>query len=188
MGATAKLRGKEAAREALIEAAADLLAAEGDVSVRAIAAKAGVNHGLVHHYFEGKEGLRTAVLDHLAAAQASRLRDVDLEDPVALARAAMQVARDDHRFFRILARALLDGGVPRPLQSAYPVVRKLVASLEREGVEQARQHVAEGIAVAFGWMLFEPWIRAATGLSNAAASRVLDDVIETHTRALMPRD
>lgn len=188
MATGTKLRGKAAAREALIEAAADLLAEQGDVSVRAIAAKAGVNHGLVHHYFEGKDGLRSAVLDHLAAGQASRLGDVDMNDPVALAQAAMRVARDDHRFFRILARALLDGGVPGPMQSAYPVVRRLVGTLEREGVAQAKQRVAEGIAVAFGWMLFEPWIRAATGLSTAESSRVLDDVLETHTRALTQRD
>lgn len=187
MPSQTKLRGKAASREALIEAAADLLAEQSDVSVRAIAAKAGVNHGLVHHYFDGKDGLRSAVLDHLAAGQASRLGDVDMKDPIALARASMRVARDDRRFFRILARALLDGGVPAPMQSAYPVVRKLVGMLEARGVEQARQRVAEGIAVAFGWMLFEPWIRAATGLTETESSRVLDDVIETHTRALVQR-
>lgn len=178
-------RGKAAAREALIQAAADLFAEQSDVSVRDIAARAGKNHGLVHHYFEGKHGLRRAVLDHLAAAQASRLGAVDLDDPVALAHAAVRVAREDRRYFRILARAMLDGEGDAPLQSAFPVVRRLVDTLDRGGVEGARQRVAEGLALALGWMLFEPWIRAATGLTDAESARLLDDLIETHARAYL---
>ncbi len=181
---TAPARGKAAVREALVEAAADLLAEQGDVSVRAIAAKAGVNHGLVHHYFDGKDGLRRAVLDHLVAGQAARLAEVDLDDPLALVGAAMQIARDDRRFFRILARAMLDGDIPTPLQSAYPVVRRLVGALEREGVDEPKHRVAQGIALTFGWMLFEPWIRAATGLGAKASAGFLDDALAAHTSAL----
>jgi AcrR family transcriptional regulator len=178
-------RGKAAVREALVEAAADLLAEEGDVSVRTIAAKAGVNHGLVHHYFDGKDGLLRAVLDHLVTGQAARLAEVALDDPIALFTAAMRIARDDRRFFRILARAMLDGDIPAPLQSAYPVVRKLVGALEREGVDEPKQRVAEGIALTFGWMLFEPWIRAATGLGVKASAHFLDDALARHTTALL---
>lgn len=181
---TSRARGKAAVREALVEAAADLLAERGDVSVRTIAAKAGVNHGLVHHYFDGKDGLRRAVLDHLVAQQATRLADVDLDDPRALLRAAMRIARDDRRFFKILARAMLDGDVPTPLQSAFPVVRRLVGVLEKEGVDDPKRRVAQGIAFTFGWMLFEPWIRAATGLGAKASARFLDDALGEHTAAL----
>lgn len=181
---TAPARGKAAVREALVEAAADLLAEQGDVSVRAIAAKAGVNHGLVHHYFDGKDGLRRAVLDHLVAGQAARLAEVDLDDPLALVGAAMRIARDDRRFFRILARAMLDGDIPTPLQSAYPVVRRLVGVLEREGVDEPKHRVAQGIALTFGWMLFEPWIRAATGLGAKASAGFLDGALAAHTSAL----
>lgn len=179
-------RGKEAARAALIEAAADLFAEQGDVSVRTIAAHAGVNHGLVHHYFDGKEGLRTAVLSHLATVQAESMGQVDGGDPVALARAALRVATEDRRFFRILARALLDGDVPTPMQSAYPVVRRLVHDLQEQGVDSARTRVAEGIAVAFGWMMFAPWITAATELSPAESETLLDDVLRTHIEELVP--
>ena len=181
-----RTRGKEAAREALIEAAADLFAEQGDVSVRTIAARAGVNHGLVHHYFGGKEGLRSAVLTHLAARQAASMGTFDDGDPVALAQAALRVATEDERFFRVLARALLDGDVPAPMQSAYPVVRRLVHSLNELGVEDARTRVAEGIAVTFGWMLFAPWIAAATELSASQSATLLDDVLQTHVEALVP--
>ncbi len=179
-------RGREAAREALIEAAADLFAERGDVSVRTIAAHAGVNHGLVHHYFGGKEGLRAAVLSHLAARQAAAMGSIDPGDPVALANAAMKVATEDRRFFRVLARALLDGDVPTPMQSAYPVVRRLVRSLQDQGVAEAPARVAEGIAVAFGWMLFAPWITAATELPESQAASLLDGLVETHVASLLP--
>ena len=62
------LRGRRAVRTALVEAAVDLFADHGDASVRAVASRAGVNHGLVHHYLGGKSGLRSAVLERLSTA------------------------------------------------------------------------------------------------------------------------
>ena len=180
-----RTRGKEAVREALIEAAADLFAEQSDPSVRAIAARAGVNHGLVHHYFEGKDGLRRAVFDHLVAEQVRSLGPVDPGDPIALARASLKVAREDHRFFRVLARAMLDGDVPGPMQSAYPIVRGLVGTLEEQGVAGARARVAEGLAATLGWMLFAPWIREATGMADEEAEHLLDDALETHVPSIL---
>jgi AcrR family transcriptional regulator len=172
------VRGPEAVRAALVEAAAEAFAFEGDVSVRVIAERAGVNHGLVHHYFGGKDGLRRAVLGELAAAQARALAGIDSEDPIAMARGALAAARADERFWRVLARALLDGEVPQPFQHAYPVVKQLIATLSGQGVDDARRNVALGLALSLGWSLFEPWIRAATGLSAAEAKTIVDDAIE----------
>jgi len=52
-------------KERLIQAARDQLIEVGEAgsSVKAIARRAGVNHGLVHHYFGSKEHLWVAVLD-----------------------------------------------------------------------------------------------------------------------------
>ena len=60
-------RARATSEEKLINAAADLLGKVGPraMSVRAIADRAGVNHGLVHHYFEGKEGLLRAAMTRL---------------------------------------------------------------------------------------------------------------------------
>lgn len=178
-------RGRDSARAALIDAAATLFAEQGDVSVRAIAAKAEVNHGLVHHYFGGKEGLRGAVLDHLSAEQARAIGSIDLDDPAALARAALSVAQQDQRFFRVLARALLDGNIPRPMQSAFPVVQRLVQTMKDHGVKDAQTRVAEGIAISFGWMLFGPWIEAAVGVSTDEAKQLADQAIDDHVRTLL---
>jgi len=64
-------------REKLVAAAERLFAAHGytNVSVRAIAAAAGVNWSLVGYHFRGKEGLLSEVyLRHCASLNAERLR------------------------------------------------------------------------------------------------------------------
>ncbi|MDH4246987.1 MAG: TetR/AcrR family transcriptional regulator [Deltaproteobacteria bacterium] len=55
-------------RDKLIAATRALLIENGHAActVKAIAVRAGVNHGLVHHYFGSKEGLLVAVLEHTA--------------------------------------------------------------------------------------------------------------------------
>ena len=61
-------RGREAVKTALINAACEMLAESGPnaMSVRNVANRAGVNHGQVHHYFGGKEGLIEAAAARLA--------------------------------------------------------------------------------------------------------------------------
>jgi AcrR family transcriptional regulator len=159
-------------REALIEAAADLFAERGDASVRSIARRAGVNHGLIHHYFGGKAGLRAAVLARLSEQQAAALTQPGaLEDTARLAR---KVAGDDPRNLKILARALLDGELPPELQASFPVVERLIAAAGEAGVAEPRALVAEGLAMALGEFVFGPWIRAATGLDEAALEAGLE--------------
>ena len=55
---------RRAAMDALIEATIELLGERSptDVPVKAIAAHAGVNHGLVHHYFGSKDELVRAAI------------------------------------------------------------------------------------------------------------------------------
>ena len=59
--------GKEEVVAAVLRSAADLFAERGlaATSVRDIAARSRVNHGLIHRHFGSKDGLVAAVLDHL---------------------------------------------------------------------------------------------------------------------------
>ncbi|MEM8937291.1 MAG: TetR/AcrR family transcriptional regulator [Pseudomonadota bacterium] len=61
-------RGREAVENALIIAAGEMLAEIGPkaMSVRDVATRAGVNHGQVHHYFNGKDGLIKTAFNRLS--------------------------------------------------------------------------------------------------------------------------
>jgi AcrR family transcriptional regulator len=135
------------------------------VSIRSVAAAAGVNHGLVHRHFGSKEALVAAVLGDLAERLAARVAAAPdgtgwLVDP------------DDEvldRFWRILARTILDGGDPAALQRHHPVVAGLVERMVRRGVaeDRARLAAARITALALGWLVFEPFLEAAAGLDSA---------------------
>ena len=60
-------RDAEGARAALVEAAGQLLTerAPNSITGRDIAARAGVNYGLLHHYFGGRDAALSAGIDWL---------------------------------------------------------------------------------------------------------------------------
>jgi AcrR family transcriptional regulator len=68
--------GREANREALIEATAQIMLDEGYASAtsRRVAAKAGIKPALVHYYFPSMDDLFVAVLRHYAEASLQRQR------------------------------------------------------------------------------------------------------------------
>ncbi len=179
-------RGQHAVKAALIEAAADLLAAKANVSVREIAAQANVNHGLVHHYFGGKEELEREVLEYLATRQHERLAAAGTAR--GLLEAAIDVARSDDRFWRVLGRMLLDGRPVDGIQSAFPVVRRLIETLEASGVADARVVVAEGLASVLGWMMYERWIQRATGLTTDEATTAFESTLRNRISAMLGSD
>src|SRR6201995_2115306 len=65
---TAKPMGKEEVVAAVLAAAGELFAEKGPAatSLREVAARAGVNHGLLHRHFGTKRQLLAATLQHLA--------------------------------------------------------------------------------------------------------------------------
>jgi AcrR family transcriptional regulator len=179
-------RGPRAVREALVDAAVDLFADKGDASVRAVAGRAGVNHGLVHHYLGSKQGLRVAVLDRLSAVIYSEVEspaDGSLQE---LGFAVLRRTERDPRFVKILARALLDGELPEQLQTKFPVVERLRAAASSVDPELARAGIAEGLALSLGAMVFGPWIRAALGLDAEQFERIRDRALERILTQLDP--
>ncbi|MCB9760715.1 MAG: TetR/AcrR family transcriptional regulator [Alphaproteobacteria bacterium] len=171
-------------RARLIEAAADLLRERppAEVSVREIAAAAGVNHGLVHRLFGGKTGLVRAVLRRVyrqtGAAIDARLDD-DLEDALVQ---GLEVLQRERWIVDVMAHVMLTErsaeGLPRA--GMMPLVRaRLGASGEDADVAAV---VAVGEAAVLGWLLFEPLVARGTGLDQRppaerarAIARVLAD-------------
>ena len=149
-----------AATEAgLIEAATQLFDRRnpGSVSVREIAKLAGVNHGLVHHYFGSKQALVQAVLDDLSSKARSSLA----------AGTAMDQDSPTLTYTRILGRVMLEGSDLTPLPASHPILVQL-AALARDvgGLDDrsARIRASQGAALAMGWLLFEPLLVQSGGL------------------------
>jgi len=170
-------RGEAAVREALVDAATELFAARGpsNVSIREVAEAAGVNHGLVHHYFASKDGLLTVVLDRLAARVADEIAtDDDLARVYAPGGAA-------ERHGRILAAVLLEARDPADVKSDFPVVSALVERLRARGVDEldARERAAQVTAFVVGWQFFESYLSAAAGLdlTDDSRARLLDAAV-----------
>lgn len=160
---------------ALVDAAADEMAERGveAASVRGIASRAGVNHGLVHRHFGSKQALLAAVLDRLAADVAA---EFDAEGPVALAGPSVT------RFLRVLARAILDGADVGSLQGHHPVMDRLLPLLAQQtGLpdEEVRIVAAQRMALELGWLLFEPFLASAAGLEGIALDRARAEVRTT---------
>jgi len=158
--------------EKLIAATAQLLGEVGPraLSVRAIAERAGVNHGLVHHYFGGKDALLQAAMERLvhehhdyAMAQS---RHQPLPAPLGLI--------GDPTYLRAVVRAVLDNemslasteltedvSVPRN------VLRHVASSMgQTEPTVDVKATVGLGMALEMGWAALEPFIFAVVGAEN----------------------
>jgi len=167
-------RGKRQVVRALLDAAAQLLAERGPrgVSVRDVAARAGVNHGLVHRHFGSKSGLVREVMSDLVA-QISSAQASDVANPANVQ--AFFAATERSIYWRVLARALLDGYEPQQLQSSFPVVTELTEQVRRgqkrgdiRSDAAAEVLTAMGVAMALGWLVFEPFLLVAAGLESHA--------------------
>jgi AcrR family transcriptional regulator len=146
---------------AVLESAADLFAERGPAatSIRDIAARSSVNHGLIHRHFGSKDGLVGAVLDYLGQ---------HLSGLLAAKADGSAIGAAVDRQLRVIARASLDGYAIGELQSRFPTMELLLDSVrERHATELgARLAAAHTIALQLGWILFGDFLRASTGLED----------------------
>jgi AcrR family transcriptional regulator len=153
--------GKDEVVAAVLRSAADLFAEQGlaATSIRDIAARSNVNHGLIHRHFGSKDGLVAAVLDHLGQHLAGLLAE-NAE--------GSKVADAIDRQLRVLAYASLDGYPIGELQSRFPTMGVLLDAVrDRHSSElSARLAAAHTIALQLGWCLFGDFLRASTGLED----------------------
>ena len=144
---------------AVLDAASELFAEQGPsaTSIREVATRSQVNHGLVYRYFGTKEALVAAVLDHVSD-QFNLAVTASSPDTVELA----------ERQWRVLARAILDGYPVGKLQHRFPFVDQLVAEARGHADDETAARLAAGhvVALELGWRLFEPFIRSAAGLEH----------------------
>lgn len=166
--------GRDEVVAAALAVAADLFAERGPAatSIRDVAAKAGVNHGLIHRHFGSKERLVGAVLDHLGQ---------HLAELLAAGADAGEVETALDRQMRVIARSTLDGYSVGELQTRFPNMVNLLERLKAVHSDDtdARLAAAHVIAIQIGWRLFEGFLRAATELdvTDAELQRSLADAV-----------
>jgi TetR/AcrR family transcriptional regulator, repressor for neighboring sulfatase len=168
--------GRAAVEERVLGAARELFAEKGyaAVSVREIAAQAGVSHALVYRYLGSKLDVLAAVLQRnqewivARASSATTLREAALT-------MVREIRRDRRDYFKLVARlamSTLPEDMPRP---DFPAARRLLEVAEEEaadlGVERdsvTRQGlVAALIALAIGWTVLEDLLLPVSGLEEA---------------------
>lgn len=170
-------------RQAILAAARELFAAHGvdGVSVRRIAAEAGVNHALVHRYFGTKDEMVAAIL----IAEAGRMTamgkpEADTETSLAALREVLLGAFAEGRTsLLLLLRAELDGLTPERLLERAPVrpVALLRAWLEQHapadsGVDTQALAVVVGAAL-MGLVSCRTMLAAGAGADQVADDELL---------------
>jgi AcrR family transcriptional regulator len=163
-------RGRVEVCDALVRHAMELFASRGPaaVSVREIAASAGVNHALVFRHFGSKDGLVRAVWERAAQEFAGHALGVpDAQGFTALT----EGLAESETHWRLIARAILDGEVET--LAAHPVrfIEAMVWATARgqeAGLVEARIHprlvVSMVCAMGLGWLIFHPVLIPLLGL------------------------
>jgi TetR/AcrR family transcriptional regulator, repressor for neighboring sulfatase len=166
----------EDVRSLLVAAAVELLKDRSveEISVRDVAAAAGVNHGLVHRYFGSKSGLMEAAVEQLST-EVHRGRP----DRAAMSAATFDYLRAHPEVARIVARACLDGPADLLQKAAPPrarlddIVAPLGAAFARIGL-QVDPYLVNALASAalLGWFAFQPLLRKGFGLPPDADDKL----------------
>jgi AcrR family transcriptional regulator len=170
--------GRDAVRAALIEATTQLIVEHGvTMSVRDIAKRADVNHGLVHTYFGSKDALLTEAFGAMIARAAAEV------DPSGFPPADLAFRRNGE-IARALARVMLEvADDPFP---DHPILPAWRSALERTRPDDTAAELDQAVIVAttlgLGWALFADHLCAILDIDtdgvDAIERRVIDLVAD----------
>jgi TetR/AcrR family transcriptional regulator, repressor for neighboring sulfatase len=179
---TSKPLGKEEVVAAVLSAASELFAEKGPAatSIREVAARAGVNHGLLHRHFGSKRQLLAATLQHLADSGA-KLRESGAP--------AEQLAAAQELHARVMVRSTLDGFPIEELQKRFPAMERFLEQVRSGHTDERRARLvaAHAMALQFGWGLMAPTLRAAFGLDDLSDAEIRAAVAEQVAKIVAPQ-
>ena len=168
-----RVRDRAQTEELMLAAAQRLFAERGflAVSVRDIAAEAGVSHALVHRYLGSKEDILVAVMKRntgpaLRAAGATG----GVREMVPRMFAGLLASQSD--YLRLLARIVLDHLSFDTVKPDFPAYAFLIEALTEDAARRGRELpdprvlAASLTALAIGWSATEDWLVKASGLDD----------------------
>jgi AcrR family transcriptional regulator len=176
--------------EKLVGAASEMLAEVGPraMSVRAVAQRAGVNHGLVHHYFGSKDALLRAAMHDLVHRHARFSSEKSHGHVIPAPFALLQ----DQQYLRAVVRCVLDGEMDLASTELTEDVSTPKAVLDhltsRHGLDapdaRLKAMIGIGMAIEMGWAALEPFINAVTGTDENDVEAVRAEAVRLREELL----
>lgn len=183
--ARTKPHGREQVRSAVLTATSSLVAERGPdgFSVRDIAARAGVNHALVHRHF----GTKADVLEQMLAADAEAVVAAVVESGLPTSGEAggevvaelLDLLAARPSYWRTLVHAVLDS--PEAALPGTASTTALFSGLWRGGDREGDTDRAASTSVAgltvLGWLIFGRFMTDATGADAEKVRRAVADLV-----------
>jgi TetR/AcrR family transcriptional regulator, repressor for neighboring sulfatase len=176
-----KPHGRDQVRSAVLTATSALVAERGPdgFSVREIAARAGVNHALVHRHF----GTKADVLEQMLAADAEAVVAAVVESGLPTSGKAgaevvaelLDLLADRPSYWRTLVHAVLDS--PEAALPGTASTTELFSGLWREGAAERAVPTSVAGMTVLGWLIFGRFMTDATGADAEAARRAVAEQV-----------
>ena len=179
----ARPHGREQVRSAVLTATSALVAERGPdgFSVREIAARAGVNHALVHRHF----GTKADVLEQMLAADAEAVVAAVVESGLPISGEAggevvaelLDVLAARPSYWRTLVHAVLDS--PEAALPGTASTTELFSGLWRDTDDERAVPTSVAGMTVLGWLIFGQFMTDATGAEPEKTRRAVADQVAT---------
>lgn len=158
----------DGAPAAILVAAAQLFSerSPSKVTLREIAERAGVNYGLIHHYYGTKDAILAELVRQSSATGAANMEGTT---SLATALAALVDIQSTGAHIRMLASVILSDSAASRSFTASPAIRHLAGLAAEAGGERAVDPKVQAVALVsalMGWQLFRPFLVAAAELDD----------------------
>lgn len=176
-----KPRGREQVRSAVLTATSALVAERGPdgFSVREIAARAGVNHALVHRHF----GTKADVLEQMLAADAEAVVAAVVESGLPTSGEAggevvaelLDLLAARPSYWRTLVHAVLDS--PEAALPGTALTTELFSGLWRDADDERSVPTSVAGMTVLGWLIFGQFMTDATGADPGETRRAVAEQV-----------
>jgi AcrR family transcriptional regulator len=169
------------ARDALLDAAVEMFAHDGpaSVSIRDVARRAGVSHGLVHRHVGSKNVLLAEAID---VGVSSLLPGVDASTGFDIDRVVREIHRNSAAP-KLIARTLIDDIPIGTVRHRYPVMHGLLALVRETPADARPAHLADPRlataavgALVGGSAIWGPSLCEATGIGHDELEAAIADL------------